>query len=108
MKKGKAEPWKVPEKITRITDKAIACRKFFGSFLIDKKLIKEGTVFFNGKTWHHIESVLLEDHWRLFQAKGYYLGKTSKESLLRSWQSKRKSWLRNRRKANCWNTEGFI
>ena len=51
------------------TDRALAARKFLGSFIVDKTLLKQWVVFYNSNNGKYMDSILLQDYGRDYRIK---------------------------------------
>lgn len=56
-------------KVVNLSDKWMACRQLLWSFIIDKKILKTGKVFYNNATWRNQDKILLEDYGKLLTIK---------------------------------------
>lgn len=54
-----------------LQDRSLCARRFLGAFMVDKKLIKEGKPFYNRVTGKNVESILLEEYWRVYECKNW-------------------------------------
>ena len=55
--------------IKHISEKSICCRRFLGSFMVDKKLIKSWEAFYSSNTGKNMDSLLLEQYGRSYWPK---------------------------------------
>lgn len=55
--------------VSKFSDKWMALREFLGAFIMDKSLNRQGILFYNANTGKNLDSVLMENYWRMYKAK---------------------------------------
>jgi len=54
-----------------LQEKGLAARRFLWAFMVDKKLIKDWTPFYNRISGKNLGSILLEEYWRVYECTAW-------------------------------------